>query len=209
MKICGITNLADAECAAGLGADALGFVLYPRSVRYVGVDVLADFFGDIPAGVKRVGLFVDEAPETVTAALATLSFELLQFHGRETPAYCESFGVPYIKALRATSRDDIAANARQYQSASAILVDTDAGAQFGGTGVSFDWQMLPALEQPLMLAGGITVDNVGFAIAEASPFAVDVSGGVEARSGKKDPAKLAGLFAAVRAADASVSRLAI
>ncbi len=206
VKICGITNLADADSAARLGADALGFVLYRPSSRFVAPESLAGLFADLPPGPKRVAVFVDEDPGTVKAILADLPFDLLQFHGDESPEYCALFDMPYIKAIRASTPEQIAADSCRYEGARALLVDTDARSQFGGTGVSFDWRIwarMPRLRLPLVLAGGLTAGNVGEAISLINPWAIDVSSGVEQHHGKKDPAKLAAFFTAVNAADAA------
>ena len=205
VKICGITNLADACAAANLGADALGFVLYPPSPRFVAPSSLAGLLADIPPGPQRVAVFVDEEPGVVQAILEEVPFDLLQFHGEEPPEYCELFDLPYMKAIRAGTSEQITADAHRYESARALLVDTDARGQFGGTGIKFDWQIweqMPKLPRPLVLAGGLTPENVGEAITRLHPWGLDVSSGVEQHHGKKDPLKLAALFAGVNAAHA-------
>jgi phosphoribosylanthranilate isomerase len=201
VKICGITNAANARQAVDLGADALGFNLYQASSRYVEIEQLKQFFNDVPPFTQRVGLFVNEDAAIVKEALKAIAFDILQFHGAETVAYCESFGVPYIKAIRAGSREDILKQAAEYHSAAAILVDSVKGEQFGGTGVTFDWSMIPGLEQPLILAGGLNANNVSQAIEMVAPYAVDVSGGVESSSGVKDPELMKQFFDSVHAAD--------
>ena len=211
VKICGITNLADACAAANLGADALGFVLYPPSPRSVASESLPGLLADIPPGPKRVAVFVDEDPGVVQAILEEVPFDLLQFHGEEPPEYCELFDRPYIKAIRAGTPEQITADAQRYERAWALLVDTDAKGQFGGTGVKFDWRIwerMPELSCPLVLAGGLTPENVGEAITRIHPWGIDVSSGVEQHHGKKDPLKLAALFAGVNATNANLASTA-
>ena len=201
VKICGITNKADAQCAVSMGADAIGFNLFEASQRYVPVSDLASFFPDLPPFVQRVGLFVDESKDRVEETLARLQFDLLQFHGNESREYCESFGVPYIKALKATSSEAIINAAAGYPGAAAVLLDTEDKGQFGGTGTSFDWNIVPLLDRPVILAGGLTAENVCEAISRVRPFAVDVSGGVEKGKGQKDGKKIEAFIQAVNRAD--------
>ena len=203
IKICGITNHEDAANAVASGADALGFNFFKGSVRYISIGKAAEICADVPAFVATVGLFVNEPLADVKRIIGTLRLGLAQFHGDETPEYCESFGHPYMKALRATSREQLKLEAQCFQSAQAILVDTATGDQFGGTGKTFDWSMLPYLGKPLVLAGGLDEANVGAAIAATHPYAVDVSGGVERVRGVKDVAKMKNFVEAVQAADRS------
>ena len=203
IKICGITNHEDAANAVACGADALGFNFFKGSARYISPGKAAEICAQVPAFVATVGLFVNEPLADVNRIMGTLRLALAQFHGDETPEYCESLGLPYMKALRATSRDQIKVKAQLFESAQAILVDTATDGQFGGTGKTFDWGMLPDIARPLVLAGGLDATNVGAAIAATRPYAVDVSGGVERMGGGKDVEKMKNFVEAVRSADRS------
>ena len=191
VKICGITRLEDALLAAQTGADALGFVFYAPSPRNVTAAQAADILLRLPAFVTSVGLFVDADRAFVEQVLAQVPLDLLQFHGDETPEYCASCGRPYIKALRMQPGVDIAALAQQYSDARGILLDAWVPGVPGGTGTTLDWHSIPqALAKPLILAGGLDVDNVQLAIRQVRPWAVDISGGVEAAKGIKDADKV-------------------
>ena len=203
IKICGITNHEDAANAVAAGADALGFNFFRGSTRYISPGKAAEICALVPAFVATVGLFVNEPLAEVDRIIETLGLGLAQFHGDESPDYCEAVGVRYMKALRATSRDQIIVEAQFFESAQAILVDTATDGKFGGTGKTFDWCMLPELDRPLVLAGGLDAANVGAAIAAIKPYAVDVSGGVEGMTGIKDFVKMANFVEAVRSADGS------
>jgi len=203
IKICGITNHEDAANAVASGADALGFNFFTGSTRYISPEKAAEICAQVPAFVATVGLFVNEPIADVNRIIASLRLGLVQFHGDETPEYCDSVGHPYMKALRATNRDQIAVEAQSFETAQAILVDTATDGQFGGTGKTFDWSMLPDLGKPVVLAGGLDATNVGAAIAVTHPYAVDVSGGVERSRGVKDVAKMKKFVEAVQSADRS------
>ena len=203
IKICGITNHEDAANAVASGADALGFNFFKGSVRYISLGKAAEICAEVPAFVATVGLFVNEPLADVNRTIEVLRLGLAQFHGDETPEYCKSVGHPYMKALRATSREQVKSEAQFFETAQAILVDTATGGQFGGTGKIFDWSMLPDLGKPLVLAGGLDAANVGAAIAATHPYAVDVSGGVERVRGVKDVAKMKNFVEAVQSADRS------
>lgn len=199
VKICGITRLEDALVAARAGADALGFVFYPPSPRAVTAEVAGSIVRQLPAFVTATGLFVDASADEVNSVLEQVPLDLLQFHGDESPEFCQSFGRPYIKALRMQPGVDIAALANSYAGARGILLDAYVAGVPGGTGQVFDWQAIPqALAKPLILAGGLNVDNAGLAIEQVQPWAVDVSGGVEADKGIKDAEKVHAFMRAVR-----------
>ena len=174
-----------------LGADALGLVFYPPSPRALTVEQAQTIIASLPPFVTTVGLFVNEAEAAIRSLLSQLPLDLLQFHGDESETDCERYGRPYIKALRMQDGADIEAQARQYQSAEGILLDSYQPGLPGGTGQTFDWKCIPTLDQPLILAGGLNPANVRTAIQAVRPYAVDVSGGVEAEKGRKDEQKMA------------------
>lgn len=197
-KICGITRIEDALIAAEAGADAIGLVFYAKSPRAVSIQQARDIVAALPAFVTTVGLFVNASCEELNDVLAGVALDLLQFHGDESPAECESYQRPYIKALRVKPGDDIAQLAAPYAKARGILLDTYVPGVPGGTGAAFDWSLVPSgLPQPVILAGGLSAANVQAAIEQVCPYAVDVSGGVEAGKGIKDAAKIRAFMQAV------------
>lgn len=190
-KFCGMTCQEDIAYAVNLGVDALGFIFYADSARYISLDTAATLFTRIPAFVDKVAVLVNPDVAFVWKVLNTLPVQWLQFHGEETRAFCEQFNVPYIKAVRVTSKQSIASAIADYPSADALLLDTPAVGAYGGSGQCFDWQCIPGdSSKPLILAGGLTPGNVGTAVKIAHPFAVDVCSGLEARPGVKDPVKM-------------------
>lgn len=192
VKICGITRPEDALVAVDLGVDALGLVFYAPSPRNVTIATAADVARQIPAFVSVVGLFVNAEPSFVEEVIANVGLSLLQFHGDETPEDCERFGLPYIKAIRVKADTNLVQYARDFTSAKALLLDTYTEGVAGGTGQMFDWNLIPsALPKPVILAGGLQANNVAQAIRQVKPYAVDVSGGVEATKGIKDAQKIA------------------
>jgi len=200
-KICGITRIEDALAAAEAGADAIGLVFYEKSPRAVDVRQARAILAALPPFVTSVGLFVDASRCFIGEVLDAVPLDLLQFHGEETPEQCEGHGRPWFKALRVRPGEDIRAQALRYQGARAILLDAYVPGVQGGTGERFDWSLVPAdLPRPLILAGGLTPENVGEAIGSVRPYAVDVSGGVEAAKGIKDAAKMAAFLRGVRQA---------
>lgn len=202
IKICGITRPEDAALACDLGADALGLVFYPRSPRCVSVVQARAVLRAKPPFVTAVGLFLDPTPEQVRETLRQVPLDLLQFHGDECPADCERFGPPYIKAVPMGGQTDVRAYAGSHPGARALLLDSHAVGQAGGTGAAFDWSRWPqALDRPLILAGGLHPGNVAEAILRLRPYAVDVSSGVESAAGVKDPQRLAEFFKEVRRVD--------
>ena len=191
VKICGITRLEDALAAIDAGADALGFVFYPPSPRSVESTVAEAIIKHLPPFVSTVALFVNESPEQVRAVLEQTGIDLLQFHGDESPEYCNQFERPYFKALRMSPDIDVVAETKRFASARAVLLDAYRAGVPGGTGEAFDWDRIPAdLSKPLILAGGLDQHNVKQAINQVKPYAVDVSGGVEAAKGLKDSSKI-------------------
>ena len=191
VKICGITNIDDALAAVDAGCDALGFVFYAKSPRAVTPEQAADIISKLPAFVTSVALFVNESAEVVNQVIATAGVDLLQFHGDESAEFCSRFSRPYIKALRMKPELDLTAQFETYASSQGILLDAYTPGIPGGTGEMFDWSRIPTeLATKIILAGGLSAENVAEAIAQVSPYAVDVSGGVEASKGIKDSNKM-------------------
>jgi phosphoribosylanthranilate isomerase len=200
-KICGITRIEDALAAAEAGADAIGFVFYAKSPRAVDVRQARAIIAELPPFVTTVGLFVNASRCELNEILEVVPLDLLQFHGDETPQDCEGYHRPWIKALRVRPGDDLEAACQLYAGARGILLDTYVPGVPGGTGEAFDWSLVPArLSKPIILAGGLSADNVGQAIAQVRPYAVDVSGGVEQVKGIKDAAKIEAFMRAVKQA---------
>ena len=200
-KICGITRIEDALAAAEAGADAIGLVFYAKSPRAVDVQQARAIIAALPPFVTTVGLFVNASRCELNEILEAVPLDLLQFHGDETPQDCEGYHRPWIKALRVRPGDDLEAACQLYAGARGILLDTYVPGVPGGTGEAFDWSLVPArLSKPIILAGGLSADNVGQAIAQVRPYAVDVSGGVEQAKGIKDAAKIEAFMRAVKQA---------
>lgn len=188
VKICGLTRADEALAAARAGADAIGLVFHPASPRAVSVTVARQLVDALPPFVSSVGLFVDADPAVVEDTLRRCPLDLLQFHGDESPAYCRAFGRPYLKAIRVRADMDVAAEMARYPDARGILLDAFVAAAPGGTGQRFDWTLIPREAQvPIILAGGLSPDNVAEAVRQVRPYAVDVSSGVENAPGRKDP----------------------
>lgn len=198
-KICGITRVEDALAAVDAGADAIGLVFYARSPRAVSVEQAAAIVGALPPFVTSVGLFVNMPRDQIQALLQRVPLDLLQFHGDESPEDCEGYGRPYIKALRVRPGEDLSVTMAPYAGARGILLDTFVEGVPGGTGAAFDWSLVPqGVAKPIILAGGLEASNVAAAIREVRPYAVDVSGGVEASKGIKDANKIRAFVQAVR-----------
>jgi phosphoribosylanthranilate isomerase len=195
VKICGISGCEDAKLVVDAGVDAVGLVFYEKSPRFVSFEVAAEIRQVIPAFVSRVALFKDAEQAMIESVLERVEIDLIQFHGSETADYCEQFNRPYIKALGMKGAEHdvsyLLANVEKYQSAKALLLDGHAPGEAGGSGESFDWASIAAVDKPIVLAGGLTPDNVKQAINLAQPFAVDVSSGVESSPGIKDKDKVA------------------
>ncbi|MCX4024859.1 phosphoribosylanthranilate isomerase [Endozoicomonas sp. SM1973] len=191
VKICGITRLVDAKAAVNAGADAIGLVFYEQSPRAVNIPQAAEIASSLSPFITTVGLFVNATTDYIQQVLTDVPLGLLQFHGDEPEVFCQQFNKPYIKALRVREGMDINRIIGQYKSAAGILLDSYRPGIPGGTGETFNWQCIPAHpSKPIILAGGLSANNVAMAIQQVRPFAVDVSGGVEQAKGIKDPAKI-------------------
>jgi phosphoribosylanthranilate isomerase len=190
VKICGITRLEDLRAAVAAGADALGFVFARRSSRRLEPANAAALVQKVPAFVSRVGLFMDQEAAEVRRILGQVPLNLLQFHGQEDAAFCRQFGLPYIKALGMGSGPSLASAEQEFADAAALLLDSHRAGEVGGTGQTFDWAAIPALQLPLVLAGGLDPANVREAVRRVRPWAVDVSSGVEDAPGVKNVAKM-------------------
>jgi phosphoribosylanthranilate isomerase len=202
IKICGITSVADALRCAEAGADAVGLVFFPSSPRNVTLARAVEIARALPPFVSAVALFVNPQPEQVESVLAACPVDALQFHGEEPPELCARFGRPYLKALRVRPGVDLLESLRPYGAASGWLLDAFREGEYGGTGTAFDWSLIPAgLTRPVVLSGGLDPENVSDAVRRVRPWAVDVSSGVEAAKGIKDPARVAAFIAGVRNAD--------
>ncbi len=204
VKICGITNAEDARAAVDAGADALGFVLYAKSPRAVAPEVVRRIVADLPPLVLPIGVFVNEEAKRVRDLMDDCGLALAQLHGDETAAYCEALGRPVLKAIRLRSRADFLAVAelRGRAQVRGFVVDAYAEEAYGGTGTTADWALAAeaARAAPVLLAGGLTPDNVREAVEQVRPYGVDVSSGVERSPGKKDPAKIRAFISAVQLA---------
>ncbi len=198
VKFCGFTHQDDVAQAVALGADALGFVFYGPSSRYVSPEHAQTLTRSVPAFVTRVGLFVNEEAETVQRIFEIARLNLIQYHGEESPEFCDAIGLPYIKAFRVRKGMDLRTEMDRYPNASGFLLDAYVKGQPGGTGERFDWELIPHSHAPIILAGGLTPDNAKDAIDQVAPWALDVSGGIETKPGRKDPDKMARFMDACR-----------
>jgi len=202
VKICGLTNPEQALQACELGADAIGLVFYPKSSRAISVSQAAQIQQSFPAFVSAVGLFVNPTREEVEAVLQQVHLDCLQFHGAESEAFCRSFSVPYMKAIRVRDGLDIGEEISKYSSSSAILLDSYDESSAGGTGKQFNWdiarQCVQTSPAKIVLAGGLDDSNVATAIKHVRPYAVDVSSGVEDAPGSKSIERMQAFFNEVR-----------
>ncbi len=206
IKICGITREQDLHTVANSGADAIGLVFYEKSPRHVSVQHAAQLMQAVPPFVTVVGLFVNPTADYVRQVLATISLDVLQFHGEESPVFCEQFGKPYLKAIRVKAGVNLVECATEFSGAQGLLLDAFVEGAQGGTGESFDWALIPQnLAIPVILSGGLHAGNVAAAIKQVRPYAVDVSSGVEAAKGIKDAAKVAAFIQEVKQIDLQLS----
>ena len=189
VKICGITNFEDAQTAVLAGCDMLGFVFYEKSPRYIRPDRAGDIISSLPGEVEKVALFVNEQKKTVTDILNQIKeIDILQFHGDETPDYCNAFNKRIIKAIRVKNKDSVKQMASY--NVNFFLLDAFKKDVYGGTGENFEWKLAKdakAYNVPIILSGGLNPENVKEAIELVEPYAVDVSSGVEISPGRKDP----------------------
>ena len=213
IKICGITRVQDALAVAHSGADAIGLVFYERSPRHVSIAQAAQLVNALPPFITTVGLFVNAEASFVREVLARVPLDVLQFHGDETPEYCEQFDKPYLKAIRVKAGVDLLQCASDFHTARGLLLDAFVEGIPGGTGASFDWALIPEnLAIPVILSGGLDADNVAAAIRQVRPYAVDVSSGVEASKGIntlkgiKDVAKIVRFMQEVKRTDVQLPR---
>ena len=207
IKICGITRVEDGLAAARAGADAIGLVFAERSPRRLRLEQAREIAQTLPPFVTTVALFVNADPAEVERVLDRVRPGCLQFHGEETPDYCASFGLPWIKAARVRPGVDLLQFAALYAGAQGLLLDAFNPTAHGGTGERFDWGLIPAdIPRPVVLAGGLTPANVAEAVRAARPWAVDVSSGVESAPGIKDGPKVAAFVNEVRQVDVQLSR---
>ena len=199
VKICGITRVEDMLAAALYGADAIGLVFYPGSPRHVSISQATMIMRALPPFITSVGLFVNAEAQAINAILQDLPLALLQFHGEEPASFCRQFKRPYLKAVRVKPSLDLLQYAADYPDAQGLLLDAYVDGIAGGTGQTFDWNLIPAgLPLPVILSGGLNPDNVAAAIKHVQPWAVDVSSGVEAAKGIKDAAKIAAFMRGVK-----------
>jgi phosphoribosylanthranilate isomerase len=206
-KVCGITNAGDALAAVEAGADALGFIFYEKSPRYIAPAVACRIIAELPPLVTSVGVFVNESLATVRSIMDSCQLGVAQLHGDENASYCQELGRPVMKALRLRNRESLLALA-EYQGRGNVrgfVLDTFSDLTYGGTGQVCDWTLAAevAKSTPVLLAGGLTTDNVAEAIRVVRPYGVDVNSGVESAPGKKDHAKLRAFLEAVRVVSSS------
>jgi phosphoribosylanthranilate isomerase len=191
VKVCGITKKEDALLAADLGVDALGFVFYKDSPRYIDPGKVGEITSALHPFILRVGLFVNSNEDAVRDSIKKSKINFLQFHGDESEKYCNQFNLPYIKSISMKDGVNLLECCSEYRSASALLLDTYNKKLKGGTGEVFDWKKIPNnLSSPLIIAGGLNPENIENLIKLVNPFCVDVSGGVEINKGIKDKEKM-------------------
>lgn len=199
IKICGITRLEDAQAAVGHGADALGFIFWEPSPRYIAPARARPVVRSAGPFVATVGVFVNPTRDQVLRTLEEGGISMLQFHGEEAPDFCASFDRPWLKAFKPAQEADLLKLSARYSDAAGWLMDAYDEKRVGGTGETFDWNLIPQkLARPLVLSGGLNVDNIAAAVRRVRPYAVDVSSGVEVSKGIKDAAKIAAFVQGVR-----------
>lgn len=191
IKFCGITNIEDAIFAASLGVDAIGMIFVPESPRCISLQTAKNIAAKLPAWVTIVGVFANTNVDEIKQILAELPLDLLQFHGAESAEFCQQFQRPYIKAIRMQVNSNLQEYYQTYSQAKGFLLDTYDNSILGGTGKSFNWNLIPKnFSKQIILAGGLNAENVAAAIKQIKPYGVDVSGGIEISPGKKDYTKM-------------------
>jgi phosphoribosylanthranilate isomerase len=204
IKFCGMTRAEDVALAAELGVDAIGIVLVPKSPRYVAPSAAAQLRASTK--LATVALFQNADALFAHRAIEQVRPDLLQFHGDEDEAFCAAFGIPYVKAVSMHAPQDLPKLSDAFASAAGLLLDSHPAGGLGGTGHAFDWSAVAPIDKPIVLAGGLTADNVASGIARVRPAAVDVSSGIEQKPGVKDSAKMRDFVEAVRRADRDAHR---
>ena len=204
IKICGITSTDQAEMVCKFDIDAIGIVLYKNSKRYVRLEESHEIMDSVSKKISTVALMVNPAQNEVEKVIEMLKPDFVQFHGDESSYFCNQFKYPFIKAIRVHSELNLITSIQDFKAEGGFLFDAWHPTKYGGTGETFDWNLLPKkLSAPLILAGGLNSDNVGKAIEEHKPYMVDVSGGVENSPGLKDECMLADFVESVKLADIS------
>lgn len=204
VKFCGITNNEDAQQASLLGADAIGFVFFSDSPVAIELTAAASIAQQLPPFISTVALCVNHNKKAVNAIINTVKPHILQFHGDESPSFCEQFNYPYIKAIRVQQKSDITQAIAQYPTAQALLLDSYQKGQYGGTGTTFNWSIIPpSLAKPIIIAGGLDNSNVYQAIEKAQPWGVDVSSKIATTTDKrkKNKGKMLAFLKEVKRAD--------
>ncbi len=202
VKICGITREQDLRFAVDAGVDAIGLVFHGPSSRHVSIELGRELRQMVPPFVTVVALLLDEEAGLIDRVVNEVRPDCLQFHGQESPALCESYQLPYIKSVPMGSAVDASAYASQFTGAQGFLLDSNAAGRKGGSGDTFDWSKIPAaFAYPLVLAGGLSVDNVAQAVSSVKPWSVDVSSGVEISPGIKSEQLMQQFFREVAGAD--------
>ena len=199
IKICGITNIDDALAATGYGADALGFIFYKKSPRYISPETAREIARKVPPFVKKVGVFVNEEIDIVNKILDEADLDMAQLSGDETHSYCRNLNVPYIKAFRIRNEESL--NEIDKFDTSYLLFDSFNEGEYGGTGETFDWSLIQNQhfkDKYVILSGGLNPDNIEDAILKIKPYAVDVASGVEKEPGKKDHNKIKSFIEAAK-----------
>ena len=201
IKFCGITRSEDLEAAIELGIYAMGLVFYPLSPRALSIDMARALSEQSTGLITRVGLFMNQDARTIRQVLGDVELDMLQFHGEEDEQFCRSFEKPYLKSIAMGSEGDFS-KAKRYETATALLLDSNELGKPGGSGKAFDWAKIPdSIQKPIFLAGGLNPENVAEAVCKVRPFAVDVSSGIESGKGIKDITKMRQFVQGVRAAD--------
>ncbi|RAP32196.1 phosphoribosylanthranilate isomerase [Candidatus Marinamargulisbacteria bacterium SCGC AG-414-C22] len=200
IKFCGFTEKEDIKHAVHLGVDAIGIIFYEQSPRYVSIDLAEELFHDLPPFVNRVGVFVNHDLDVVNTYAQRCQLDYVQLHGEESVDFCLNCNTKVIKSFRVATSDDLLKISPYQGVVDGILLDTKLKGTYGGTGKTFDWGIAIAAKEfdvPLLLSGGITIDNCKNAIQLVAPYALDVSSGIESEPGKKDYEKMTKFLSSV------------